>query len=50
MMLRPTTVPTEPRIAAGYGNASSRAVILAVAAMAVLGALAVWGLSALVHA
>ena len=48
-MLRPATLPTEPRIAAGYGNASSRAVILAVTAMAMLGVLVVWGLSFLVR-
>jgi hypothetical protein len=48
MILHPTTLPTEPRIAAGYGNASSRAVILSVTAVAVLGGLVVWALSLLV--
>jgi hypothetical protein len=49
MMPRPTTLPTEPRIAAGYGTASSRAVVIAVSAMAMFGVLVVWGLSLLVH-
>ncbi len=48
-MLRPTTPPTEPRITAGYGMASRRAVALAVTAMATLGVLVVWGLSLLVQ-
>jgi len=48
MTTHPATLPTEPRIAAGYGTASRRAVLLAVTALAGLGALVVWGLTALV--
>ncbi|MGA2282850.1 MAG: hypothetical protein ABSH07_04090 [Candidatus Dormibacteria bacterium] len=36
------------RVAAGYGTASRRAIALAVTAIAGLGVLVVWGLSALV--
>jgi hypothetical protein len=48
MTLHAASFPTEPRVAAGYGTASRRAIVLAVSLIAVLGALVVWGLSALV--
>ena len=48
MTLHAASSPTEPRVAAGYGTASRRAIVLAVSLIAVLGALVVWGLSTLV--
>ncbi|MGA9114412.1 MAG: hypothetical protein WB802_11545 [Candidatus Dormiibacterota bacterium] len=42
------TFPTEPRVTAGYGMASRRAIVLAVTAIAGVGVLVVWGLTALV--
>jgi hypothetical protein len=48
MTIRHSSLPSEPRVAAGYGMASRRAIVLAVAAIAGLGALVVWGLSVLV--
>jgi hypothetical protein len=48
MTTRHTSLPTAPRVAAGYGTASLRAIVLAVTAIAGLGALVVWGLSVLV--
>jgi hypothetical protein len=44
MTLHAASFPTEPRVAAGYGTASRRAIVLAVSLIAVLGALVVWGL------
>ncbi|MGA3183971.1 MAG: hypothetical protein ABSE52_05165 [Candidatus Dormibacteria bacterium] len=48
MTLHTASFPTEPRVAAGYGTASRRAIALVVSLIAVLGALVVWGLSVLV--
>jgi hypothetical protein len=48
MTLHTASFPTEPRGAAIYGTASRPAIVLAVSLIAVLGALVVWGLSALV--
>ncbi len=48
MTIHTVSFPVEPRVAAGYGSASRRAIVLAVSLIAVLGALVVWGLSALV--
>ncbi len=45
MMLR--TAPTEPRIAAGYGTTTRRALTIAIVAIAGVGSLLVWGLSVL---
>jgi hypothetical protein len=48
MTIHTVSFPVEPPVAAGYGRASRRAIVLAVSLLAVLGALVVWGLSALV--
>jgi hypothetical protein len=48
MTLHTASAPTEPRVAAGYGMASPRAIAVAVSLIAGLGALLVWGLSSLV--
>ena len=47
MTIHHSSLPPEPRVAAGYGMASPRAIALAVTAIAGLGALVVWGLSVL---
>jgi hypothetical protein len=48
MTIHHSGLSSEPRVAAGYGTASPGAILLAVSALAGLGALVVWGLTALV--
>ena len=48
MTIHTDSLATEPGVVAIYGTASRRAIVLAVSLIAVLGALVVWGLSALV--
>ena len=45
---RTPTLTVEPRVSAGYGMASRRAIVLAVTAIAGVGVLVVWALTALV--